>query len=233
MTRQALLSGLAIIDQDFIKVSFTGCPDKLAGTLVFTSRHAIHAFAEYIHKGDSFSQRFSVYCLEDEMPDVLRNVGGIEIVSVAKDTAALANRIIADKQIKDLSFICGYREHELPDILRQHGIGVQEAKVYEIQHTGQPVKYAYRAVLFFSTCAAESFFQTNILAPGIPCFCSSAATAAIVKEHTENPVIAAAGPAQESMLESLKEFFKKKKSKRNDTSERRDTAGSRAGTPDK
>lgn len=208
--REALLSELAIIDYDFITVSFIAAPVSLEETIAFTSRNAVAAFAMA-----STDRLHNVYCLSGETLRLAETIPGITIAGTADDALSLAKKIAADG-IKKISFVCGrQRRNELPDYLRLQGVKVQEEIVYETIYSGHPVKYIYKGILFFSPSAVESFFQTNILPAGITCFCIGATTAEAAREHTDNPVLSASEPSQEQVLETVKEYFRRNKSKRN------------------
>lgn len=215
MIREALLSGIAIIDYDFITVSFIAAPSALEETIVLTSRNSVAPFALTVQAPTNNGRLHTVYCLSGETRALAEIIPGVRIAAVADDALSLAKKIAADG-IRKLSFICGrQRRNELPDHLRSQGINVQEEIVYETIHSGHPVKYLYKGVLFFSPSAVESFFQTNILNAGIPCFCIGSTTAEVARQHTDNPVLPAIEPTQEQVLETVREYFKKNKSKRN------------------
>ncbi len=230
VTRQALLAGFTVIDYDFISIVFTGAVEHPGETLVFTSRNAVKAFEVFKEKAGDGLPHYKVYCLEGETLQALQEIEGIDIVATAKDALSLAHTIIAGAAVSSVSFICGHqRRDELPGLLSRHGIAVQEMRVYKTLLTGHPVQQAYAGVLFFSPTAVESFFQTNVLAAGVACFCIGGTTAAAVREHTDNPVLTAAATTQESMIEAIQDFFKKNKAKRNDNIERRHAGGSETG----
>jgi uroporphyrinogen-III synthase len=210
--RQALLDNISIMDYDFVSVSFIGAPVDLKETLVFTSRNAVTAFSQTNQPAGS-NTPYKIYCLGGETLSSLGSIPGIKIAATADDAKTLAKRIIDDK-VKELSFICGSRRRDdLPELLQHEGINVHEEKVYNTVHTGHPVKHAYKGVLFFSPSAVESFFQTNVLAAGIPCFCIGNTTAAMVKEHTDTTIVIAKEVSQESMVKAVKEYFKKNRLK--------------------
>lgn len=214
--RQALLDGLAIIDYDFISISLSMPvePISLQPILVFTSKHAVQAFV-MMQSPALASNAYKAYCLGGETRTTLESIPGIEIIATANDALSLAKKIAEDK-VREASFICGHqRRSELPDYLRKQGIKLQEIKLYITQHSGHPVKYVYKAVLFFSPSAVESFFQTNILSEGIPCFCIGETTATAARECTDNTILIAEEASQESIAISVKEYFKTKKYKRN------------------
>lgn len=211
--RQALLDNISIIDYDFVAVSFIGTPCHLKETLVFTSRNAVAAFTQ-AGQPASHNSSFRIYCLGGETLSSLGAIPGIRVAATADDARTLAKKII-DDQVKEVSFICGSRRRDdLPELLQHEGINVYEEKVYNTIHTGHPVKHTYKGVLFFSPSAVESFFQTNVLAAGIPCFCIGQTTASIVKEHTDNTIVIAGEVSQESVVKAVKDFFKKNRSKK-------------------
>jgi len=201
------------MDHDFISIHFTGFPtNNLQETLVFTSANAVTAFTS--HRGTS--RHHKAYCLEGETMQSLSKLANIQIVGVSANALSLAKKIAADNDGVKLSFICGHqRRNELPDYLRCHGVNVDEIKVYETRHAGFPIVKPYDGVLFFSPSGVESFFQTNILSPGIPCFTIGETTALATKEYTGNLIITATQSTQEDLLKTVTRFFNKNLVKRN------------------
>jgi hypothetical protein len=88
---------------------------------------------------------------------------------------------------------------------------IDEEKEIEIIPCGHPIKFSYEAVLFFNPNAVRSFFQTNVLLEGAPCFCINDDSATTVTEYTANSILIAKEPTHESLIESVQEFFNKRK----------------------
>jgi uroporphyrinogen-III synthase len=145
LIREALLSGLAIIDYDFITVSFIETPIAVEGTIIFTSKNAVAAFCKSIQPGIDTDSTYTVYCLSGETLALAQTIPAFTIKGFAGNALSLAKKVAADG-VKKINFICGrHRRDELPDHLRLQGIKVREEIVYDTLHSGHPVKYSSSA----------------------------------------------------------------------------------------
>jgi uroporphyrinogen-III synthase len=186
--------------------------------IVFTSANAVKGYKQNVDKfGLKLTPKF-IYCLQGETLKAAISLTNVNIIAAAKDAAALANLIVQQNAVNEVSFICGNRRRdELPKLLQANKITVDEIAVYKTELAGEPAKTKYAAVLFFSPSAAEAFFQTNKLPAKITCFCIGNTTAKTVREHCTNPIIIAAAPSQKDILNSLIQYFIPIKNKRNDS----------------
>jgi uroporphyrinogen-III synthase len=209
-------AGIQIRDINFIKITEIVNPEKAKAIaqcrehVVFTSANAVKGYLANMTQSGSEINGRHVFCLTGETLKTVMRLPHVETIVAAKDAASLARLIVQQKGIEQVSFICGNkRRNELPDLLQNHKIAVEEIQVYTTIIHPKPVTEEYDAVLFFSPSSAEAFFQTNILRKAIPCFCIGHTTADEVKQFTNNRVIVAEQASQESMLVSLKTYFKK------------------------
>jgi uroporphyrinogen-III synthase len=209
-------SGIHIRDINFIKITEIVNREKAQVIaqckehVVFTSANGVKGcMANMVRFGLEINGRH-VFCLTGETLKAVLRLPYVETIAAAKDAASLARLIVRQKGVEQVSFICGNkRRNELPDLLQSHNIVLDEIQVYHTIIHPKPVREKYAAVLFFSPSAAEAFFQTNILPKEAACFCIGTTTADEVKQFTNNRIIVAEQPSQDSMLASLKAYFKK------------------------
>lgn len=176
--------------------------------LVFTSSKAVEGYLKNSDKKIMYDIQKKIFCLQGETLKAAEMINNSVVRGTAKDAASLAQVIIDNNGITAVSFICGKsRRDELPELLKNHNITVEEIEMYQTCATGKNVKENYEAILFFSPGAAESYFQTNVLRSNIPCFCIGDTTAAAVNLHTHNQIIISAESSQQSIINSVIQHY--------------------------
>lgn len=176
--------------------------------IVFTSMNAVNTVAAYIN-GNPPS--WNIFCIGNTTRQLAAKYFGEQSVgTVGNNAAELADRIISDKNIKQVVFFCGdQRREELPGRLRQHGITVQEVIVYHTISTPHKIDKAYDGILFFSPSAVQSYFYANIVLPSTILFAIGQTTADAIKTFTDNTVIVSDKPGKDDLVKRMFEFFKK------------------------
>jgi len=216
----AMAGGIHIHDLDFIRIrkhvspetaqALADCRDQI----VFTSSHAVQAFALNLKESGLTAQTQQVFCLAGKTLNAVRRLLNPKKICVAGDAFSLAQLILDTGPTAPLSFVCGSRRRdELPELLKKHDIVLREVHVYDTLIEPKPVRLAYEGVLFFSPSGVEAFFQVNVLREGIVCFSVGATTANELRRLTNNSVIVAAQTSQESVLDSVINYFGQTKSK--------------------
>ncbi len=161
--------------------------------VVFTSSNAVVSVMNFLgHKRPDWT----IFCLENSTYEQARKYFGAgSIRQTASNAAMLADRIIEEKKIKELTFFCGSRRmDDLPGILAQNKITVNEVVVYETTLIPEKINAEYDAILFFSPGAAESFFNDNSLPSKTTLFAIGKTTSDKLKTLSKNPVITADMP---------------------------------------
>src|SRR5687768_2783167 len=99
-------------------------------TVVFTSMNAVEAVAYYQEESQP---NWDIYCIGTATAKlVARHFGEEQIIGRADDAAALAELITENEEVEEIIFFCGeQRRDELPEILQQHDIEVNEIIVYQ------------------------------------------------------------------------------------------------------
>lgn len=159
---------------------------------------------EAYKKGGFFSPGWNVYCLGGATQEALKQHGNgfrHTISGTAANAASLAEEIIKNEEKGPLVFFCGdKRRDELPDLLRQHNIALEELIVYETTETPAPTGQEYDGILFLSPSAVESFFSVNSLPQQTVCFSIGPTTARALQDYTSNKIITSTSPSMEQLV---------------------------------
>lgn len=179
--------------------------------LVFTSSAAVNAYCENKNRFGLPVSKKTIYCLQGATRKAVLEMGDVEILATAANADELANKIIANKSIRALSFCCGkMRLDTLPEKLKNAGIALQEIQLYETLLLENTFELPFQAIFFFSPSAVNSFLKCNSLPVNIPCFCIGSTTAAALRSLSNNPVLVAEEPSQEAVIEMAIRYFIKK-----------------------
>lgn len=181
---------------------------KQPAAVVFTSMNAVNTVAAYIN-GNRPS--WHIFCIGNTTRQLAaRYFGEQSIHTVGNNASELADKMISDKQIKQVVFFCGdQRREELPGKLRQNGIAVQEVIVYHTISTPHKIDKVYDGILFFSPSAVQSFFFANAVAAPTILFAIGQTTADAIKSFTDNLIIESERPGKDELVKKMFQFFKK------------------------
>ncbi|HEX4851773.1 MAG TPA: uroporphyrinogen-III synthase [Puia sp.] len=110
--------------------------------------------------------------------------------------------------IKQAIFFCGdLRRDELPDILKEGGVEINELVVYETKLTPVKVSMRYDGILFFSPSAIKSFFTLNELPSKTVLFSIGETTRATLMDFTDHKIISIDKPNKEDLVRLALQYF--------------------------
>jgi uroporphyrinogen-III synthase len=175
-------------------------------TVVFTSMNAVDAVVNFL---DGHQPDWSIYCIGTATGRLVKEYFEEEkIAGTANDAAMLASLIVEDRFVDELIFFCGdQRRDELPAILKQHEVEVNEIVVYQTIALPQKIEKPYHGILFFSPSAVQSFFQKNKAVEKTILFAIGNTTANEIKKFTTNTIITSDAPGKENLVKKMIEFF--------------------------
>lgn len=205
-------------------------------TVVFTSANAVSALQDHYLTADGkyyygdwlsfppgtpeeqidafrqegfYSPGWKTYCLEGATSKALSDSAiRHEIIATAPDAAALARQIILREETGPIVFFCGDRRRdELPAILAQHGIPLDEIIIYTTTETPVIANEHYDGILFLSPSAVQSFFSVNGLPPHTVCFSIGHTTAKALEEYTRNKIIISTSQRMNDMVQTAINYF--------------------------
>lgn len=178
----------------------------LSATVVFTSMNAVEAVATW---QDGLQPEWSIYCMGNTTRQLVKEYFGEEsIAGTANSATELAELILEEDQPEEVLFFCGdQRRDELPAMLRNNQIDVNEIIVYQTIPVYHKIEKKYAGILFFSPSAVASFFKTNKLTGQTILFAIGNTTAAEIKKYSSNTIIISDEPGKESMVRQVIDFF--------------------------
>ncbi len=204
-----------IIEHDFIKIEeikntqFNSVLNEHNSNYIFTSKNAVRSFIKQAIDNKIKIDKKAVFCtISGETQKALLDEG-FSAVHVADNATDLANKIIKEKNFREVVFFCGEkRRDELPLILIEAGIVLTELVLYKNIEQPKKINNGFQAILFFSPSAIQSFFKENILPKTTTCFCIGYTTANALKEYKiTNKIIVSNYPSQQVMIDVVLNYF--------------------------
>ncbi len=215
LINEAAESGIAIEIESFIEtepIQSIEVQQEIENALlqsavvVFTSMNAVEAVATY---SDEQQPDWDIYCIGTATKRlVAEHFGEHAIAGTASDASELAELIIKEGMSDEVIFFCGgQRRDELPSILNDAGIEVDEIAVYQTIEVPHIIKKDYHGILFFSPSAVRSFFKVNKANGKTILFAIGNTTAAEIKKFSNNKILVSDEPGKESLVQKAIEYF--------------------------
>ena len=172
--------------------------------VVFTSQNAVEALLQNFSSVELDFK--NIYCVGRRTKRLIEKRIG-KVVQVENSAENLGNYLVENLKNKEITFFCGdKRRDELPTILTEKGIVVNEVECYKTSLTPRKIEGKYNGILFFSPTGIESYLQTN-KPSDIAAFCIGETTATEAKKHFKNVVVSKLQTV-ESLLDAVNEHFK-------------------------
>ena len=175
--------------------------------VVFTSMNAAEAVIDCM-KALNAEPEWTIYSLGGITKTIIKNsFTGSEIFSDAFNATELAHNVIANEE-ENVVFFCGnQRREELPAMLKEHEIEVNEIVVYETIETPVQVEKNYNGILFFSPSAVKSFFSVNMIEKNTVLFAIGKTTAEELQKHSTNKILKSSQPNKEFLAQQAMEYL--------------------------
>jgi len=150
-----------------------------------------------------------IYSIGNTTKQLIKRYFGEEAIAGTADSAAeLAEIIVEEDDSNELFFFCGdQRRDELPDILRNNNIQVNEIVVYQTIPVKHKIENSYHGILFFSPSAVESFFRNNKVVDQTILFAIGNTTATKIKKYTNNKIIVGDEPGKENLVMEMIKYY--------------------------
>jgi uroporphyrinogen-III synthase len=174
--------------------------------VVFTSMNAIEVVASHL---SASKPEWSIYCMGVTSNQLINKYfSENSVIGTATNSHDLAELIIAEKISDEINFFCGdQRRDELPSLLKNNGINVNEIEVYHTKEVVHQIEKKYDGILFFSPSAAVSFFNSNKLPEGTLLFAIGKTTAATLASRTKNTVLLTDLPGKDKLVKKMMDHF--------------------------
>lgn len=174
-------------------------------TAIFTSSNAVAAVGKIV----SPQTNWKIFCIEPATKKSVENIfTNSAVAGAAKDAAALSEKIINDKSVKQVVFFCGNQRRDLlPSELKKNGINVEELTVYNTTGNPQAVTKKYDGILFFSPSAVRSFFEKNKINAETILFAIGKTTAEELKNYSNNTTVISEIPDTQKLIADVIKYF--------------------------
>jgi uroporphyrinogen-III synthase len=201
---------ISVIETEPVRSSEVQKRIKLAiqkpATVIFTSMNAVEVIAA---EQEKTQPSWTIYCIGNTTAQLVKKYfGEHSIAGTANSASELANLIAAKNHIGEVIFFCGdQRRDELPEILRNNHVSIEEIIVYHTIAVPNKVEKSFDGILFFSPSAVESFFGNNKIEGKTILFAIGNTTANEIKKHADNKIVVASRPGKENLVEDMIKYF--------------------------
>jgi uroporphyrinogen-III synthase len=178
--QKGLLSEFVLLEESLIEVFLKRDLKREAfyDCAVFTSQNAVKAvFEENNFLATSFG---AVFCVGAKTAQLLKSFG-VEVTGNSNSSEDLAQRLLEEEIGSNVTFFCGnLRRDELPDLLREHQIVIEEVEAYVTVLHSVELQQELDGILFFSPSAVQSYLAAgNEVTAAAFCIGNTTALAAI------------------------------------------------------
>ena len=179
-------SGASVTQHNFItkqiQLPHNLLRQEINSVIALTSQTAVEAWMEIVKKLQLEIQQYKIYCLSEGTQQLARQLG-LNIAGVAYDGPSLGKKILEDKAILSVSFVCGNRRrNELPASLNEAGVKVHEILAYKSELTPITIARPIDGILFFSPSGIDSFLSENKSGESVA-FCLGNTTASHARQN--------------------------------------------------
>jgi len=173
-------------------------------TAVFTSMNAVDAVTNIVT-----SQNWKIgsigtttrHLIEQKLPDST-------IIATGNNATELAYNLSDQLQGNHVVFFCGdQRRDELPAILKERGIEVEELVVYKTIPQLVKITKQYDGIAFFSPSAVAGFFSINQLEPSTTVFAIGETTSNAVKGYCDNKIVVSPLPGKDNLIRNIIDHY--------------------------
>ena len=173
-----------VTDTDFIQIHHNRLPAVLfrekINNAIFTSKNAVESLL--INFLPEEIRLDNIYCVGRKTKGIIERQLG-KVRHYEKSAAQLADYLVKELKNEPVTFFCGnLRRDELPAILSQHGIEVNEVEVYRTLNWSKQIDGNFDAVLFFSPSAVKNFVEMNTFEDSVA-YCIGETTASEAKKY--------------------------------------------------
>ncbi|MBD0779382.1 hydroxymethylbilane synthase [Maribacter sp. ANRC-HE7] len=199
---------LEVDSEDFIKTSPNRIPAKILKAkmqnVIITSQNAVEALLTNVSANDF--QFENIYCVGRRTRRLIESRIG-KVKHFEKNAKKLADYLVDHLEGIEVTYFCSnLRLDDLPTILADNGITVNEIEAYKTKHTPVEVPKNVKGILFFSPSTVESFLELN--KADKKAYCIGESTAKKAREHFSEVYVAKI-PSVESVIDLVNEGYNK------------------------
>ncbi|MCD2258154.1 hydroxymethylbilane synthase [Psychroserpens luteolus] len=191
---------------DFIKISLNRMTSKvlrpMPKNVIITSKNAVEALL--MNFAPQELQFENIYCVGRRTKRLTeRKIGKVK--HTENNSKKLAEYLIEYIDGTEITYFCSdIRLDDLPTILKDNHIEVNEITAYETKYDAVKIKDSVKGVMFYSPSTVQSYKQEND--DDVIAFCIGDTTAKEASKHFEDVRIAKV-PTVESVIELVNEYY--------------------------
>ena len=192
---------MKVDSDDFVKIYPNRIPAAALKNeiqnVVITSKNAVEALSTSV---DTAALKFkNIYCVGRRTKKLIEARIG-KVTHVAKNAKALAEHLVDYMEGIEVTYFCSsIRLDELPNILTENNIVINEVVAYETKLSPVKAPDGVKRVMFFSPSTVESFLLENTAGKKVA-YCIGETTATEARKHFEK-VLVAKIPSVESVID--------------------------------
>lgn len=191
---------------DAIKISLNRIPKSVVRkeieNVIITSKNGVEAL---LHNFAPAELQFkNIYCVGRRTKRMIeKRIGNVKHIEA--NAKKLAEHLVEYMEGAEVTYFCSdLRLDDLPNILVENNITVNEVEAYQTKYNTDKVESNLDGVMFYSPSTVESYLKQN-KASGIA-FCIGETTAKVAKQFFEDVRIAKV-PTVESVIELVNENY--------------------------
>ena len=191
---------------DFIQISTNRIKPAVLKSkiqnVIITSKNAVESLTTNIAASEL--QFENIYCVGRRTKRLVEQRIG-NVVHAAKNAKTLANYLVDNLEGNEVTYFCSdLRLDDLPTILTENNITVNEVEAYSTKYSPAKVHDAVEGIMFYSPSTVKSYIQQN-KANGIA-YCIGETTAKEASKYFKDVRIAKV-PTVESVIELVNENY--------------------------
>ena len=200
-------NAIGVKSEDFIRIS----PNRISPAIlksefqnvIFTSQNAVEALLSSI-SADHLKFK-NIYCVGRKTKRLIESKIG-PVVQVKSNARKLAEYLVEFIEGTEVAYFCSnLRMDDLPSILTENNITVNEIETYETKHASIEVDTSIEGILFYSPSTVDSYLQNN--SKDKIAYCIGETTAEHARKYFDDVRVAKI-PTVESVIELVNENYK-------------------------
>lgn len=207
LQRNLLKYPLILIEEDFVNIELIPINKEeykcYPTTVIFTSQNAVKSLLKNVDRNELSFEK--IYCVGEKTASYLEN-NGFVVNHFEHYGKALANYIVNQKELKEVTFFCGNsRLDELPNTLNANHIIVNEVVVYKTVLNQIAITNPIDGILFFSPSGVQSYLMAkNSVKP--KAFCIGTTTALSATNHFDE-IVVVDKPTIEDVIHKVNQYY--------------------------
>ncbi len=198
---------IGVKSDDFIRVSMNRLSPTMLKSefqnVVLTSQNAVEALLSSVSPDELKFK--NIYCVGRKTKRLIENKIG-PVTQVKSNAKKLAEYLVEFIEGTEVTYFCSnIRMDDLPNILTENNITVNEIEAYETKHAKIEVDASVEGVLFYSPSTVDSYLQNN--STDKIAYCIGETTAEHARKHFDDIKVAKI-PTIESVIELVNENYK-------------------------